>query len=447
MIPGLINHLWQSTLFCGCAWLITLALRDNSAALRHWIWLLASVKFLVPFSLLFLAGSYIGLPAARIADAQPVELGDALQNVSVLVSPTSALQATTPDTGSAVLFVLLAVWLVGALLVGARWLIAWRAADVLVRAARPAPGALLDARITDADIEPAVARVFHPVVLLPAALLARLSRPEIDAVLAHEHEHIARQDNLKDSVHRIVETLFWFHPAVWWIGRQMIEERERACDEAVLAHGHDGGEYASGILAVCRHCRASAARSAAATSGDLTSRVRYILGNARPTAVGAVKALTLLVATIAAATVPMFAGAVDGTVRRHELLTLNSRVLGTADFSIVPAATGTTTRQEIVAGRDGVVIRNTSLRELIALAYGVERWNVSGDGQWLDTPRYDIRAIAHAPVSEPDELDPFALRDLTAKLLAANFGLEIHVNRRCQSPCGRYALTTPIPTQ
>ncbi|HEY6125741.1 MAG TPA: M56 family metallopeptidase [Steroidobacteraceae bacterium] len=447
MISGLINHVWQSTLFCGCAWLITLALRNNSAALRHWIWLLASVKFLVPFSLLFLAGSFIGLPAARIADDQPIVLGDALQNVSVLVSPTSALQAAAPDSGSVALILLLAVWLGGALLVGTRWLIAWRAADVLVRAARPAPGALSDARITDADIEPAVARVFRPVVLLPAALLARLSRTEIDAVLAHEREHIERHDNLKDSLHRIVETLFWFHPAVWWIGRQMIEERERACDEAVLAYGHDGGEYASGILAVCRHCRASSAQSAAATSGDLTSRVRYILGNARPSAVGAVKALTLLLATIAATTVPMFAGAVDGTVRRHELLTLNSRVLGTADFSVAPAANSAVLRQEIVAGRDGVTIRNTSLRDLIALAYGVERWQVAGNAQWLDGPRYDIRAMAHAPVSEPDELDPYALRDLTAKLLAAHFDLEIHVNRRCQSPCGRYALTTPKPSQ
>ncbi|HEU4779887.1 MAG TPA: M56 family metallopeptidase [Steroidobacteraceae bacterium] len=446
MIAALINHLWQSTLFCGGAWLITLALRANSASLRHWIWLLASVKFLVPFSLLFIAGSYIGLPAARIADNQPLILGVALQSVSPLVSP-SALQATESGAGSTMLIVLLALWLGGALVVGLRWLLAWRAADSLVRAARPAPGALLDARITDAEIEPAVARVFHPVVLLPAALLERLSRPEIDAVLAHEHEHIARHDNLKDSIHRVVETLFWFHPAVWWIGRLMIEERERACDEAVLASGHDGGEYASGILAVCRHCHASTAASAAATSGDLTRRVRYILGNARPAALGAAKALTLLVATLAAATIPMFAGAVDGTARRHELLTLNSRALGGADFSVVPATGRPGTQQRIDAARDGVIIRNTTLRDLIALSYGVERWHVSGDGQWLDTPRYDIRAVAHDPVSEPDELDPYALRVLTTRLLASRFDLEIHVNRRCQSPCGRYALTAAKPTQ
>lgn len=447
MISGLINHLWQSTLFCGGAWLITLALRANSAALRHWVWLLASLKFLVPFSLLFYVGSYIGLPVARTVDTQPLMLGDALQSVSLLVSPTDALRAMESGAGSIALVLLLAVWTGGVLLVGTRWLLAWRAAESLVRAARPAPGALPDARVTDADIEPAVARVFHPVVLLPAALLGRLTQPEIGAVLAHEREHIARHDNLKDSIHRIVETLFWFHPAVWWIGRQMIEERERACDEAVLADGHDGGEYASGILAVCRHCSAGAAVTATATSGNLTQRVRYILGDGRPAALGAVKALSLMIATIAATTVPMFAGAVDGTAHRLELLAMNTRALGGAEFFVSPAADGAELRHRIVAASDGVLIRNTSLRDLIALAYGVERWQVRGSAQWLDSLRYDIRLVTRDPVREPEDLDPYALRDLTAKLLAARFDLEIHVNRQCQAPCGRYALTAANTTQ
>jgi len=446
MIAALVNHLWQSTLFCAGAWLITLALRPNSAALRHWVWLLASLKFLVPFSFLFFVGSYIGLPLARSADISPLMLGDTLQSVSLLVSP-SALRPTGSSTGSLALVALLVLWCGGALLVGTRWLLAWRAADSLVRAARPAPGALTDARITDADIEPAVARVFHPVVLLPAALLGRLSQREIDAVLAHEHEHIARHDNLKHNIHRLVETLFWFHPAVWWIGRQMLEERERACDEAVLAGGHDGGEYASGILTVCRHCSAGAAVTATATSGNLTQRVRYILGDGRPAALGAVKAFSLMIAMITAATIPMYAGAVDGTAHRLELLAVNSRALGSAEFFISPAIDGLDARHHIIAARDGVVIRNTSLRDLIALAYGVERWQVRGSAQWLDSLRYDIRAVTRDPVSEPEELDPHALRDLTAKLLATRFDLEIHVNRQCQAPCGRYAMTAANTTQ
>jgi uncharacterized protein (TIGR03435 family) len=154
-----------------------------------------------------------------------------------------------------------------------------------------------------------------------------------------------------------------------------------------------------------------------------------------------------MVATIAATTLPMFAGAVDGTAHRLELLAMNSRALGAADFFVSPSVDGADRRQHIVADREGVFIRNTSLRDLIALAYGVDRWQVSGNGQWLDSLRYDIRAVTRDPVSEPEELDPYALRDLTAKLLAARFDLEIHVNRQCQAPCGRYALAAANPTQ
>src|SRR4029453_8965752 len=134
-------------------------------------------------------------------------------------------------------------------------------------------------------------------------------------------------------------------------------------------------------------------------------------------------------------TLPMFAGAVDGTAHRLELLAVNSRALGAAEFFVSPAAASADQRQYIVADREGVFIRNTSLRDLIALSYGVERWQVRGNFQWLDALRYDIRAVTRDPVSEPDELDPYALRDLTARLLAARFDLEIHVNRQCQAPC------------
>lgn len=56
-ISPLENHLWQSTAFAAAAWLLTLALQKNQARARYWIWLCASVKFLVPFSLLFAIGA------------------------------------------------------------------------------------------------------------------------------------------------------------------------------------------------------------------------------------------------------------------------------------------------------------------------------------------------------------------------------------------------------
>jgi beta-lactamase regulating signal transducer with metallopeptidase domain len=444
MIAALINHLWQSTLFCGGAWLITLTLRANSAALRHSIWLIASLKFLVPFSLLFFVGSYLGLPAARIADNHGPLLGNALQSAAVWVAP-GAPRATESGAASAMLLALLAVWLGGALFVGVRWLLAWRAADSIAKAARPAPGAPLDTRVTDADIEPAVARVFHPVVLLPAALLARLSSTQMSAVLAHEHEHIARRDNLKANAHRLVETLFWFHPAVWWIGRQMLEERERACDEAVLGNGHDRTDYAGGILEVCRHCRTRAPVFAAAASGDLTRRVRYILGSGRPASLSPLKAISLIGAAAVIAAAPLFAGAAYGAARRHDLLTANLRALGSADIYLELAPAGMDSPREIVAARNEVIIRNSTLRDMVALAYGVRSWEVIGGGEWMDSPRYVVRAVAQTPVSEPQELDPHALRGTITKLLASRFDLQVHVNNRCQSPCGRFALTASNP--
>ena len=57
---------------------------------------------------------------------------------------------------------------------------------------------------------------------------------QLEAVIAHELCHVRHRDNLIAAIHMFVETVFWFHPLVWWIGKRMVEERERACDEEVL---------------------------------------------------------------------------------------------------------------------------------------------------------------------------------------------------------------------
>src|SRR5579871_4418759 len=61
-LSPLANHLWQSTLCALVAWMLALLLRKNRAAVRYGIWLAASIKFLVPFSLLVSAGSHVRLP-------------------------------------------------------------------------------------------------------------------------------------------------------------------------------------------------------------------------------------------------------------------------------------------------------------------------------------------------------------------------------------------------
>lgn len=426
MTGAVLDHLWQSTLFCAAVWLITLTLRHNGAAIRHQLWMLASLKFLVPFSALYAIGAEAGLPSP--VEIQPTFISTAMQAASPVMSPlTLGPAGDTAAWG----YLLAAAWLAGVALLALRWLRGWRAANSLTRATRPAPDSPADVRVTDADVEPSVARVFHPVVLLPAALLRRLEPSQLNAVLAHEHEHIARNDNLKAHLHRLVETIFWFHPLVWWIGARLLEERERACDEAVIDRGHDPGEYAAGILAVCRHCCATARPSQAmsALSGDLTARIRDILTAAPPAAMGFAKSTALTACVMFAATAPLLAGVVEGGAHRWEIMSRNARLLDDA-VVYVSATASPRERRFIGAESHALVVRNSSLRELVAYAYDVRPAEVTGGGAWLDDQRYDIRAEIADAIDDPDNLEPLALRGLVNKLLASRFDLGIQVHDR-----------------
>jgi bla regulator protein blaR1 len=440
-VNALINHLVQSTLFCGGVWLISLLLRRNSAAVRHTLWFIASLKFLVPFSALYFLGGALGFsldgsiePEAGLSlsprSATPLAFSPLFLSLGMDANP--AFPSSRVLIAMACLWALVAAWL------AMRWLLAARAARLLLRAARPAPGVSPDVWVTDVPVEPSVARTMRPVVLLPAALPGLLAPGELAAVLAHEHEHIARRDNLKAQVHRLVETLFWFHPLVWWIGDKLLDERERACDEAVMANGHAPDAYAAGILAVCRHCAAAhTGEAVAALSGNLTQRIRQILVAPEPAALGAIKTFVLASLALAIVGTPVLAGAFDDTAHRRAVLVNNARTLTAARVDVKLAAGGGDDAARVAATGQQVTIKNSSLRELVALAYDVPLWRVQGGASWLDEPRYDIHALAAAPVSEPDDFDPAALRGVVAKLLATRFDLTIQVNQRCQDPCRR----------
>ena len=425
MISALLDHLWQSTLFCAGVWVLTLALRGNRAAVRHGLWVVAALKFLIPFSVLFSAGALFSFAAP--VDAGPPMFGMHMDATPV-ISPALSLREAARGPAPALSIALTLLWAAGAALVAARWLRAWWAAESITRAARPAPGAPPDVRITETDIEPAVARVFRPVVLLPAALLGRLAPSQLDAVIAHERAHIARRDNLFSHVQCLVESLFWFYPLVWWIGRRQVDERERACDERVLDEGHDEAAYAEGILAVCRHSFAAthSRATASALSGDLSLRIKNILGNARPHALGALKAAALSIATITVAAGPLAAGAVDDAARRHTAFVTNARLLDSAVIYVGPShGSGDS---ELIADEHAVHVRNSTVRELVAAAYDVSPTNISGGDDWLDSRRYEVRAESSASFADPDRLDPRVLRGMVNKLLVSRFDLLIAVN-------------------
>ncbi len=82
------------------------------------------------------------------------------------------------------------------------------------------------------------------ILFWPAGISERLTDSQLDAILAHEVSHVVRRDNLVAALHLLVEALFWFHPLVWWIGARLVEERENACDQAVLRFRNQPQSYA-----------------------------------------------------------------------------------------------------------------------------------------------------------------------------------------------------------
>jgi beta-lactamase regulating signal transducer with metallopeptidase domain len=268
----ILDHLWQSTLVAAGIAILALIFRNNAASVRYWLWFAASLKFLLPFSLLAEIGRHTfahPVPASSLALLQRIE--PATAPFAAMPAPAShhipwiALAATA--------------WALGALVIAGLWLVqAARLSRIVRRAAPLAIEAPVPVKATSELLEPGLVGILRPIILLPESLAAKLSRAEIDAILAHELSHLRRRDNLLAAAHMLVEALFWFHPLVWFIGARLVEEREQACDEAVLGGGRKPLDYARAILKVCRLYVRSPLPCASGVSGaDLDRRITAIM--------------------------------------------------------------------------------------------------------------------------------------------------------------------------
>jgi beta-lactamase regulating signal transducer with metallopeptidase domain len=125
---------------------------------------------------------------------------------------------------------------------------------------------------------PTVIGWMKPLVLLPASVLAGLSPPQLEAVLAHELAHIRRHDYLVNLLQTLVETLLFYHPAVWWLSNRIRAERENCCDDLAVSLCGDPLTYAR-ALADLEELRGGRVHVVlAASGGSLLQRVRRLLG-------------------------------------------------------------------------------------------------------------------------------------------------------------------------
>ena len=274
------NHLWQSTLCVPTAWLLTLALRRNRAAVRYWVWLAVSVKFLIPFSWLVNAGGELAWRAGT-AIRQP-QFSVAIDRISrpfVLPTPPTRLAGVAQAPSHLAEILLLGVWLCGFTIGVICWFRCWWRIRAARRAATPLRLNLpIPVMASSARLEPGVFGIRIPVLLLPEGIAERLPMGQLEAILAHELCHVRRRDNLTAAIHMFVETVFWFHPLVPWIRTRLVEERERACDEEVVRLGSEPQVYAEGILNVCKIYLGSPSLCVSGVTGsNLQKRIQAIL--------------------------------------------------------------------------------------------------------------------------------------------------------------------------
>ena len=427
----LANHLWQSTVCVGVAWLLTVALRRNRAAVRYWILLAASIKFLVPSPLLMSAANQLAwrTPHAILQPRIPMAISKISQPFAAPAVNTMApaVMGTQSNPLPAMLF---AIWLCGVAIGIASWVRHAQRLRSAVRAATPLDLNLpLPAMSSRGRLEPGVIGAFRPVLLLPEGIADRLTPAGLESVLAHELCHVARRDNLTAAIHMVVETIFWFHPAAWWIGTRLIQERERACDEEVIRMGHEPYFYAESILKICEFCLVSPAPCAAGVGGGrLRERIETIMENRFIATLGLGKWMMLAAAATLVIVVPALVGLAKAqgvqTNPRFTFEVASVKVAPERDYGTWSRPTGMV--PQIQGSPSRIDFSDVSLDGVICRAYGVLPLDIKTPG-WMQERRYDIHA--NVPADAPKGHIPEMLQNL----LASRFQMKLHWETREES--------------
>jgi TonB family protein len=179
---------------------------------------------------------------------------------------------------------------------------------------------------------PTVIGWLRPVVLIPASCLTGLSTMQIEAVLAHELAHIRRHDYLVSVLQSVIETLLFYHPAVWWVSKQIRRERECCCDELAVAVGGDRLAYARALSLLEERRSCTPEFVLGANGGVLTMRIRRLLGCKEDAAVSQFAAFTVLALIVIAA------GSYGLTVARAESGAVSHAARAASPMDLEPAA-------------------------------------------------------------------------------------------------------------
>jgi TonB family protein len=246
----------KGTIVLAAAWIAAALLRRSPADLRHRIWLAA----LIAMALLLIPWP----KRAPMTFAAAAELGAG--------KVTAAASRSLP--------LLPMLWLAGVALVLIRFGAGVIRLAQLTHSARVSDDKTI--RISESIHTPMTWGAIRPVILLPA-YVEDWPAGQRDVVIRHERAHIERRDWLWQSFAQAMTAIFWFHPLVWIAAAQLRQEAEHAADDATLATGIEGPDYADRLMAVARRLQSGSPVSAVAMvrKPALTSRIAAILDSGR----------------------------------------------------------------------------------------------------------------------------------------------------------------------
>ena len=348
---SLLHLVWEATLVAGILAAV-LALMTRRSANARYLVSCGALALLPLLALATAARSYESSSSGGQAPA-PVRTGEApvLHQTPVsdfLVAPD---QSTTLQTLAAAargrMPQIVLLWLAGVTFFSIRLVVSWTRVQRLARnAAKPATASWQHAaaRLADAlglrraialmesaAVEvPTVIGWLRPMILLPASALSGLTAEQLEMVLAHELAHIRRNDFLINLMQTVVETLMFYHPAMWWISNRIRDEREHCCDDLAVAVCGNPLQYARALTRLEELRAARTELAVAANGGSLMMRIRRLVvsqkestgGGARWAAGAAVLAVVIALFTLP--TLPALANH-DGEAKEQAAKTAKSK--------------------------------------------------------------------------------------------------------------------------
>ncbi len=334
---ALLHSLWQGAIIAVALVILLSLLRRSSAALRHAVCLVALLALPACFAFTLALSDRRPLPTKPLPPSwETAAVNRPLPNIEPPVNQF-AIRSTQPafvkppiantpfhpqypwkfrreDWFPRISW----LWAAGVCLLSLHRLGAWREIRRLRRSAAPARTDLQEVlrrlqkrfslhrvvRLLESveATTPMLVGLVAPTIILPVEAITGLTVAELEAVIAHELAHLFRRDAWSNLALLAVETLFFYHPAVWWISRNVRDEREMAADDLALSICRDRWVYV-GALYRLAEMRYLSALALAASGGNLLGRIRRLVQPSAPEPAASNWGAPLIVGTLLACVV------------------------------------------------------------------------------------------------------------------------------------------------